>query len=172
MFLVSLVRNETNISASFPNDINVGALPVTGPLFCHQLNLSLCHASESLDEFRLDVYSPMSRTLKHKYFRIPVPTPNWKVWSDGGEIEAEVLPIPKPVFYIPGRESLAGYELVFPIAALPPLTVSSVYLAKLSSRESEVLKPSFSYSRNAWNSKMTNDILIGKNAKVTDRPRS
>jgi len=47
-----------------------------------------------------------------------------------GQIPAQVIPLPKGVFRIPGRNSSAQYEVVFAVESLPPLSVSRFHLSQ------------------------------------------
>jgi len=139
------------------------------PNFCHELNISSCAASETMTDFYVNIYSPMSRQVREKYIRVPVPTPNWKAYGPQGDIPIQVVNIPKPLFHIPGRNSSAQYELIIPVSVLPPLTVNTIGVTKVTTRDSEnevVKQPSSTYTRfHGRNSRNLNEDIRIENSK-------
>ena len=52
---------------------------------------------------------------------------------DGTNLIVQTVPVPKPVFRIPGRESRANFEIVFKAESVPPLGFKSFHVTKKSS---------------------------------------
>ena len=67
---------------NFQNSIDFNPGDVS---FCHNLNISSCYASESMNDFVLSVYNPLARYLNNTNVRVPVTTPHWKVVVIGEE---------------------------------------------------------------------------------------
>lgn len=90
--------------------------------FCPLLNISSCPITETASAFTVTVYNPLGRPVTH-YVRVPVPDKvAYKITNyQGNAVEAQLVPIPDPVLSIPGRNSSATFELVFPATDIPPL---------------------------------------------------
>lgn len=52
--------------------------------------------------------------------------------SSTGDVPAQAIPLPEGVFRIPGRNSSALYELVFPVETLNPLTITTFELTRVT----------------------------------------
>ncbi|KAG8181687.1 hypothetical protein JTE90_014820 [Oedothorax gibbosus] len=88
--------------------------------FCNYLNISQCAFSEENGKIAVTIYNPLAWNIS-TYIRIPVTGKAYKIIDyNGKEVEAQLVPIPPPVFNIPGRVSKASSELVFE-ANLPAL---------------------------------------------------
>ena len=71
--------------------------------FCPLLNITQCDITETADQFVVNVYNPLARSV-NKFVRLPIPTPGYQVQDSTGQIlQTQVMPIPKPVLLIPGR---------------------------------------------------------------------
>lgn len=69
-----------------------------------------------------------------KWIRLPVQNPGYQVQASNGQVlESQIIPIPKPVLLIPGRQSKAGHELVFKAEQVPALGFKSYYVSKSAS---------------------------------------
>ena len=98
--------------------------------FCHLLNITQCQVTENSNNFVVNVYNPLPRSVD-KFIRLPVQGVNFQVKCPCGHImTSQVVPIPKPVILIPGRQSKAVHELVFKAENLPALGFKSFYISK------------------------------------------
>lgn len=103
--------------------------------FCMLLNISSCHITETASAFVITVYNPIARPVNH-YVRLPVPgSTAYKVTDyNGNAVEVQLVPVPKPILSLPGRESSATYELVFQATDIPPLGYLRYYIQRTTSR--------------------------------------
>lgn len=102
-------------------------------IFCDNLNISECQVSENNSEFNLIIYNPIPRPVS-QWVRVPIVSDiNYEVFdSNGGPIkEVHRIPISKKVISIPGRNSLAHFELVFE-AHLKGLGFNTFFVRKSS----------------------------------------
>ncbi|XP_060520105.1 lysosomal alpha-mannosidase-like [Cylas formicarius] len=95
---------------------------------CLLSNISQCLYSENMEQLIVTIYNPLSRPVD-KYVRLPISDEVFVVkdWS-GIEMITQVLPIPKRVQNIPGRQSSATREQVFLARDVPALGFKSYYL--------------------------------------------
>ena len=94
--------------------------------FCPLLNISQCGHTESKSEMTVTVYNPRT-VLVDTPVRLPVKSSSHftvRSISSGLEVETQVVPLPQEVLSVPGRESAAGYELVFMADNVPALGYS------------------------------------------------
>lgn len=97
--------------------------------YCRYLNVSSCGISENYTTFVVHLYNPLTRPVE-KFVRLPIRDPGFEVFAPNGEsILTQVVPVPNQVKLIPGRKSLAKYELVF-MANLPGLGFKSYYVTR------------------------------------------
>ncbi|CAD1474134.1 unnamed protein product, partial [Heterotrigona itama] len=103
---------------------------------CMQLNISTCLYTED-EDFVLAIYNPLSQNVVSP-IRIPVQQGKYSVvdLTDGNEITSQIVPIPKSVQKIPGRNGGATDELVF-FASLPPLGYKT-YTVKRNSKNTNI----------------------------------
>ncbi|CAL8126674.1 unnamed protein product [Orchesella dallaii] len=130
--------SEDQESNEFPRSFSTGL--GTTYEFCHLLNISVCTASETMNDFVVSIYNPLARDLHNTYIRIPVSSPLWDVQGQSGLIPSQIVNIPQPVLGIPGRRSKALYELVFPVESLPGLSLSNFQVTRNTTEHVHSLK--------------------------------
>ena len=97
---------------------------------CPRLNISECEVSEVSNKFVVLLYNPLSRPVTHNA-RIPLVDSGYIVHDINGNIvKSQVNQIPIHIKNIPGRSSLANYEILFPVD-IPALGYTAVYLHKV-----------------------------------------
>ncbi|KAL7642572.1 UNVERIFIED_CONTAM: hypothetical protein RMT77_007133 [Armadillidium vulgare] len=104
-------------------------------VYCPLLNISSCQFTEDQQSFVVNIYNPVSRVIS-SYVRIPIIKPvNYEILNEKEEkIEYNVIPLPKEVKLIPGRDSKAEYELVFLAKDLPAFGVQQYLVSATNSR--------------------------------------
>lgn len=141
--------------------------------FCHLLNITQCEITENSEAFVVNVYNPLARPVD-KYVRLPVQDPRFQVQDPRGQvITSQVMPIPKPVLLIPGRQSKAGHELVFKAEQVPPLGFKSFYVSKTSGSnqliEGEELDPMARRKKSIFGFQdQTKLVFNNKEGRLTD----
>ena len=71
--------------------------------FCPLLNITQCEFTENSEKFVVNVYNPLARPMV-KFVRLPITSPGYQVQDPQGKIiQTQVVPIPKPVFLVPGN---------------------------------------------------------------------
>ena len=96
---------------------------------CPRLNISQCEVSEVASRFVVLLYNPLSRPVTHNT-RVPLVDSGYIVHDiNGSIIKSQVNQIPTFIKNIPGRNSLAKYEIIFPVE-IPGLGFTVVYLHK------------------------------------------
>ena len=105
--------------------------------FCHLLNVSQCHVSEDNNRFVMNVYNPLSREVSRP-IRLPVKSGSYVVskldQAGNMTIRSQLVPIPKSVFLIPGRNSHATHELIFIASKIPPMGNQRYHIEKTDAR--------------------------------------
>jgi lysosomal alpha-mannosidase len=97
--------------------------------YCQYLNVSWCGISENYTTFVTQVYNPLTRPVV-KFVRLPIRDPGFEVFAPNGDsILTQVVPVSEKLKLVPGRKSLAKYELVFQ-ANLPALGFKSYYVTR------------------------------------------
>ncbi|GBN36329.1 Lysosomal alpha-mannosidase [Araneus ventricosus] len=108
----------------------------TAPLkqyFCNHLNISECPITETNAPIAINIYNPLAWNVT-KYIRIPVSGKAYKVIDyNGNSVDAQVVPLPSPVYKIPGRNSKAQAEIVFE-AKLPALGYATYLMRNTTSQ--------------------------------------
>lgn len=135
--------------------------------YCQLLNISTCASSESSSVFTVSVYNPLARSVDDTYIRLPVPSVPFKVEGPSGEIPSQTLSIPQEVLNIPGRQSNAQHELVFPAGPLAGLSVTNFKVTRLSLRSSDGAassSPSEEISQGQINADFTIENSVGVTA--------
>ena len=117
------------------------------PEFCHLLNISQCQVTEENDRFLVNVYNPLSREISRP-IRLPVKMGAYIVSkldeAKNMTIQSQLVPIPKTIYLIPGRNSHATHELVFMAIKLPPMGHQIYHIEKTNGRSlPEQLSSSF-----------------------------
>ena len=65
--------------------------------------MTQCDVTENSDSFVVNIYNPLPRTVS-PYVRLPVQSTNFEIICPCGHIHpSQVVPIPKPVLLIPGK---------------------------------------------------------------------
>ena len=106
--------------------------------FCHLLNITQCAVTEDNSKFIVHAYNPLGRSVD-RYIRLPVRKGSYEVVQLDQEapysmtIQSQLVPIPKPVFLIPGRNSRATHELVFKASKIPPMGNKMYHITKTKS---------------------------------------
>lgn len=104
---------------------------------CLLLNISECSISEKSQSFIVTVYNPLSYTISH-YVRLPVTGVSYSVRDPTGkQLPVQLVPIPSPLFNLPGRKSKATVEMVFKAQDVPPLGYRSYFIEELPHRVHE-----------------------------------
>ncbi|KAB7502024.1 Lysosomal alpha-mannosidase [Armadillidium nasatum] len=114
-------------------------------VYCPLLNISSCPFTEDQQSFVVNIYNPVSRVIS-SYVRIPIIKPvHYEILNEKEEkIEYNVIPLPKEVKLIPGRDSKAEYELVFLAKDLPAFGVQQ-YLVSATNRRRNLRKIKIKY---------------------------
>eukprot|EP00092_Neocalanus_flemingeri_P041666 GFUD01045381.1.p1 GENE.GFUD01045381.1~~GFUD01045381.1.p1 ORF type:complete len:827 (+),score=232.40 GFUD01045381.1:107-2482(+) len=108
---------------------------------CPALNISQCAVSENNENFIISIYNPLSKHVS-PYIRVPVPSTEYGVYDDQGErLTVQVNQIPSFIKSIPGRISLAEYELIVRVVGVPPLGYRQVFVQKESGKEQNSISP-------------------------------
>lgn len=124
---MSKIATGSNVKLFNPKSGQLEPSPAIPFQSCLLSNISQCAATETKDNFVITVYNPLSRNVS-QYIRVPVVDKIFEVLCPSGNvIPSQYMAIPEAVKNIPGRMSLAQYELVF-LAKLPPLGFKSYYL--------------------------------------------
>ena len=104
-----------------------------GITFCPLLNISQCEVTENIEASSQEIiiYNPLGR-VRSSLIRLPVVSAeNWVVKDETGQVLVhQVTPLPEPVKRIPGRKSLAEYDLAFYADDLPPLGIKAFTIEK------------------------------------------
>ncbi|KAF8787519.1 Lysosomal alpha-mannosidase like protein [Argiope bruennichi] len=102
--------------------------------FCNYLNISQCSITETDSPVAINIYNPLAWNVTN-YIRVPVSGKAYKVVDyNGNSVDAQIVPLPSPVYKIPGRNSKAQAEIVF-LAKLPALG-HATYLMRNSTSQS------------------------------------
>jgi len=105
-------------------------------VFCPQLNISQCDVTENIaDAQTVVVYNPLGH-VRSSVVHLPVVTSEgWIITNDQGQVlNHQVTPLMEQVLQIPGRQSLAQFDLAFVAADVPPLTIRSFRIQKSNSK--------------------------------------
>lgn len=116
-----------------PTNAQESSAPVKGPeqVFCPLLNITECAVTEKSDQFVVNIYNPLGREVS-KWVRIPVSSNGYEVLSGESKskpVKAQIIPVPKSIQVIPGRQSNATHELVFK-AIVPAVGFKSFFVRK------------------------------------------
>ncbi|KAI2808070.1 carbohydrate binding [Blomia tropicalis] len=97
--------------------------------FCDYLNISSCAITESGQNFVVNIYNPLSKTLKNHPIRLPINSDKYYnvVDDEGKSVYSELTFIPEYVQAIPERTTNATTDLVF-LASIPPLGYASYFV--------------------------------------------
>ena len=116
--------------------------------FCHSLNISQCHVTEENNNFVVNVYNPLSREISRP-IRLPVMSGAYVVSkiseTQNLTIPSQLVPIPKSIYLVPGRDSGATNELIFMAVKVPPLGNQRYHVSKTSSGNTPVNQISTSF---------------------------
>jgi lysosomal alpha-mannosidase len=103
--------------------------------FCHMLNISQCHETENNDRFVVNVYNPLPREISRP-IRLPVKSGSYIVSkldeTDNITVKSQLVPLPKSIYLVPGRNSHATHELVFIANKIPPMGNQRYHIEKTS----------------------------------------
>ena len=92
------------------------------------LNISQCWATEHYAPFVATLYNPTAYHQSH-VVRLPVVDGSYTVTDNTGAlVPSQMVPIADAVLRLPGRNSIATYELAFSAVDLPPLGLRSYYI--------------------------------------------
>ncbi|GBO46235.1 Lysosomal alpha-mannosidase [Araneus ventricosus] len=81
----------------------------------------------------INIYNPLAWNVT-KYIRIPVSGKAYKIIDyNGNSVDAQIVPLPSPVYKIPGRNSKAQAEVVFE-AKLPALGYATYLMRNTTSQ--------------------------------------
>jgi len=107
--------------------------------FCPMLNISQCAFTEKRMAFSILIYNPMAKNIS-SFIRIPVKNKHvYRVLnSENNKIETQLVPIPEEVLRIPGRESVAKYEVVFYAEDIPGLGSKTFKFEHVSSKNTDI----------------------------------
>ncbi|XP_076297759.1 lysosomal alpha-mannosidase II [Lasioglossum baleicum] len=105
--------------------------PVMKMFSCMQLNISSCPHTENQNSI-LTIYNPLTFEINTP-IRVPVTEATYRVLNlaDSSVVASQLVPVPKSVQQIPGRESIATHELVF-MAKVPALGYHSWKVERLA----------------------------------------
>ena len=105
---------------------------------CPLVNISQCHYSEHFKHsISVTLYNPMSGEVDN-YVRLPVSscTAKYQVLDSDGDIqESQLVPVPREVQSLPGRNSKAVCELVFLATNIPALGYSTFTVEDLQEEQ-------------------------------------
>ncbi|CAL1274579.1 unnamed protein product [Larinioides sclopetarius] len=111
---------------------NESATPLT-QYFCNYLNISECSITETDSPVAINIYNPLAWNVT-EYIRIPVTGKAYKVLDyNGNPVDVQIVPLPSPVFKIPGRNSKSEAEVVFE-AKLPALGYATYLMRNITSQ--------------------------------------
>lgn len=127
---------------------------------CLQFNVSMCSYTEDSNNFVVQIYNPLSHEVKN-YVRLPVKGKAYNVvdLSDHKAVVSQVVPIPAPVFKVPGRISKATGELVFR-ATLPALGYKVYMVTEVAQEESQEPETETSIHTELY------DVSVNENGQV------
>lgn len=109
------------------------SVPVLKQYFCNYLNISACPISEGNSPVAITIYNPLAWNVS-KFIRIPVSGKAYKILDyNGNAVDVQIVPLPSPIFNIPGRNSKATAEAVFE-AKLPALGYATYLMRNTSSQ--------------------------------------
>ena len=93
------------------------------------------HLTENNDKFVMNVYNPLPREVSRP-IRLPVKSGTYVVSkldiAENMTISSQLVPLPDPVYLIPGRSSQATHELVFMATNIPPMGNQMYHIEKVN----------------------------------------
>lgn len=105
---------------------------------CLLANISQCSVTETLENFVVTLYNPLSRSVD-KLITLPVTGSNYNIQDkDGNILESDIFPIPDYIKNIPGRESNATHDLYFIGKSIPPLGWKSFIISLNDTKKSSI----------------------------------
>ena len=110
---------------------------------CQLLNVSVCEHSTNNKRFVVTIYNPSSQPI-NTFIRVPVTGSLYSVIDFSGQkLVTQILPIPKAVLNIPGRNSSALNDLVFEAVNVGPLGHQSFYISENESGDEVALTENY-----------------------------
>ena len=119
--------------------------------YCPQLNISQCQITEEdFDELRLFIYNPLAH-VRTSIVHLPVvANSKYTIYDENDNVqEHQLTPLSEEVMSVPGRTSLAQFDLAFLSSNVPPFGIKAFIIKReveseekdrLASKVSEALK--------------------------------
>ncbi|KAL1490680.1 hypothetical protein ABEB36_013335 [Hypothenemus hampei] len=125
-----IIEVESQFSIIFNNLLNQSLPQLTS---CLEANNSICHTSQTYDEFLVLVYNPLATPVDH-IIRLPVQNASYSVEGPNGNIQSDVLEPISNFTFIKREEGpiVGGQDLVFVADEVPPLGIK-LFLVKKGS---------------------------------------
>ncbi|XP_077862730.1 LOW QUALITY PROTEIN: lysosomal alpha-mannosidase-like [Saccoglossus kowalevskii] len=83
--------------------------------FCNNLNISICHVTETLKMFTVTAYNPLAYQVL-KYIRLPVNGMHYSIKDpDDNTVKYQVVEVTKATQHVRKQRGNASHELIFPV---------------------------------------------------------